>query len=116
LPDANVYGTEVLYQDIHGEDHTLFVPARNNVTVIPEFKPQTIRHRTLYKPSPLALDIFYTPYFTHRVYGPPRRFSKEGWTATASSNDINGNRPVSNTIDNNPSTIWVNRTSNPKEV
>src|SRR5690606_5586584 len=53
---------------------------------------------------------------THRVYGPPRRFSKEGWTATASSNDINGNRPVSNTIDNNPSTIWVNRTSNPKEV
>jgi len=112
LPDPAVYGSEFIYKDENDMTRRLFVAANDGVTQIENFHPQTIEHRTLYLPTTLAIDTFYTAYESQRIKGGPIELSKAGWTAEASTYDSNGNRPASNAIDNNPSTLWVNRTTN----
>jgi|SRR5690606_14248679 len=111
LTDETVYGSEVVYEDENGDTQTLFVPKDDGVSRIENFPIQTIQYRTLYLPSPLAIDTFYTEYVSLRVKGGPIELSKAGWSAEASTYDANGNRPASNAIDEDPTTLWVNRTT-----
>src|SRR5690606_38135483 len=60
LPDESVYGTQITYEDQNGDIDTLFVSKDDPVTYIADFIPQTIEHRTLYLPTSLAIDTFYT--------------------------------------------------------
>jgi len=107
-PDATVIGSEIKYEDTKGVSKTLFAPAGDVLTTIPEFKPQTFQYRTLYKPSPLALDTFYTGFFSEKIRG---NLNKSGWTITASSEDVAGNRRAINLIDGNLTNLFVNNTS-----
>lgn len=117
-PDTTVIGSELIYKDSNNNPDTIFVPAKTLLTSILDFVPQTFKHRTLYRPSRLAVDTFYTAYSSLKIKGPPVELSKDGWTATASSFDSRSGsryRPASNAIDGNSSTIWVNQID-PQEV
>ncbi len=121
VPYPTVHGTEMTYEDLDGHSHTLFIPADETITYIPNFlTPQIVDLRTVYLPGPLALDTFYTPYTTQRLKGRPVELSKVGWTAEASSFDDRTGpgqyRPPSNTLDGDPTTIWVNKTTAPYNV
>ncbi len=115
LPYPTVYGTELIYEDLDGDSHTLFIPATETITYIPDFlTPQIVQMRTVYKPGPLALDLFYTGYTSQRLKGRPVELSKAGWTAETSSFDTRSGsnyRPGSYAIDENITTIWVNQIS-----
>ncbi|MBD1420712.1 DUF4998 domain-containing protein [Sphingobacterium chuzhouense] len=109
LPDVSVHGSEFIYEDENGDTQTLFVSKNDNVTYIENFSAQTIKHRTSYLPTSLAIDTFYTEYESLRIKGEPIELSKAGWTAVASSEDVSGNRRASHAIDENPSTLWVSQ-------
>ncbi|HMR18981.1 MAG TPA: DUF4998 domain-containing protein [Sphingobacterium sp.] len=118
-PDLAVYGSQLVYEDSNGDIKTLFIPGDEAVTYMPSFVPQTIAHRTVYLPTPLAIDTFYTDYSSLRIKGKPIELSKAGWTAETSSFDDRSGanyRPGSNAIDGNPTTIWVNKTTAPTNV
>ncbi|NGM61536.1 hypothetical protein G5B30_06335 [Sphingobacterium sp. SGG-5] len=117
VPYPTVHGTEITYEDLGGENHTLFVPADETITYVPDFlTPQFVDLRTVYLPGPLALDTFYTEFTTQRLKGRPIELSKTGWTAEGSSEDPKGaGRPASNAIDGDPESLWVNNTTTHKE-
>ncbi|SFB90601.1 F5/8 type C domain-containing protein [Parapedobacter composti] len=109
-PSAQAYYSEISYQDVNGNDRLVRAYADADRSVLKEFEfTEFIQYRTVYLPSPLAIDTFYTDWYTQRVKGPPIELEKTGWIATASSQDAAGNRLASNAIDGNPSTIWVNQ-------
>lgn len=118
-PDPTMVGSEIFYEDISGEQVKVFVPLDAPTTIIENFKPQTLTYRSLYLPSPLAIDTFYTEDVDLRIKGKPIELSKAGWTAeTSSFDDRSGSnyRPGSNAIDENEATIWVNKTTAPTNV
>jgi len=60
--DANVIAVKLEYTDIHGESRTLMVPNSETSTTIPDFKEgEPVFYVTLYKPEPIAIDVFYAP-------------------------------------------------------
>lgn len=116
LNDESSIGSEIYYKSILGTQNKVFVKNDVPTTTIDDYdfeSIQTITYRTVYVP-PMSIDTFYTNMQTVVVRGAPIYFLKSGWTATASSFDSRPGasyRPPSNTIDGNPSTIWVNQVS-----
>ncbi|WP_165438722.1 DUF4998 domain-containing protein [Albibacterium indicum] len=108
LPDTTAIGSEVFYSDSEGKEEKIFVNGMEATTIIPNFTPQTFRHRTLYLPSRLAIDTFYTEYSSLRIKGSPVPISTEGWSITASSEDVKGGRLAINLIDGNLTNLFVN--------
>ncbi|MCU7693661.1 DUF4998 domain-containing protein [Haoranjiania flava] len=115
-PDTSIVRTELIYKDARNVEHTIHITRQETVSFLMNFTGGTLQYRTLYLPDRLAIDTFYTPFESRRIKGAPIELSKQGWTATASSYDIAGNRPPSNAIDDKPSTIWVNQTKDPAYV
>lgn len=118
-PDPTLVGSEIIYEDQLGEQITLFVSVDAPTTVIEAFRPQTLQYRSLYLPSSLAIDTFYTADVGLRIKGKPIELAKAGWTAeTSSFDDRSGSnyRPGSNAIDEDETTLWVNKTSSPTNV
>lgn len=109
VPDTTVIGSELIYTDNEGVEKTIFIDEMEASTYIANFTPQTFRHRTLYLPSKIAIDTFYTEYSSQRIKGPPVPISSEGWSITASSEDERGNRLAVNLIDGNLTNLFVNR-------
>ncbi|MEL7587445.1 MAG: DUF4998 domain-containing protein [Prolixibacteraceae bacterium] len=117
--DASSIGSELVYTDLSGSSRHLYVAPDADSTKIGDYDfsaGNTFTYRTLYLPHPLALDTFYTGFNVVRVKGPRVELSRTGWTVTASSFDSRSGssyRPPQNTIDGNPSSIWVNQISPP---
>lgn len=115
--DATSIGSELVYQNTDGVMQTIRIAPDEDSTIIKnfDFHPNsTFAYRTVYLPDTMAIDTFYTAFDTINVKGPRIDILKTGWTATASSFDSRSGssyRPPVNTIDNNPSTIWVNQIS-----
>lgn len=115
-PNSQAYYSEIIYKDNSDKDRVIRAYANTETSVLRDFQAgqETIRYRTAYLPTPLAIDTFYTDWGTQRVKGPRINLDKTGWTATASSYDTRSGaqyRPPSNAIDNNPATVWVNQIS-----
>jgi len=109
LPDTTIIGSEVQYRNGDDELVTVWVPATDEKAVLPGVGSGALRYRSLYLPSPVAIDTFYTSF--QEVDAPPGgpiELAKEGWEASASSEDTNGKRLAGNAIDNDPGTLWVN--------
>lgn len=120
-PNSQAYYTEIEYTDLDNKARKVRAYANADISVLDNFPPDqtTIRYRTAYLPTPLAIDTFFTDYDTQRVKGPAIELSKTGWTAETSSFDDRAGanyRPGSNAIDGNQTTIWVNKTSTPYNV
>lgn len=110
VPDGSAIGSEVDYVGLDGQQMQHFTPGDVPTSVIPNFGPQTFRHRTLYLPTETAIDTFYTAYATEVVKGPPiLLWEKSNWNITASSEDVNGGRIAQNLIDGNLSNLFVNQ-------
>jgi hypothetical protein len=102
--------SELSYTDLSGATHNLEVPSDELITTLTNVNAgTTFTYRTKYKPSPLALDSFYTESKTMRIKGPPIEISKTGWTITASSEDVAGNRRAVNLIDGNLTNLYVSQ-------
>ncbi len=114
VTDTTMKGTELIYRNNDMVYDTLLVSPGEPFVVLNSFSRGWLKFRSFFKPSPLAIDQFYTGYDSIRVKGLPIELDKTGWIATASSFDNRSGsryRPASLTIDNNPSTIWVNQVS-----
>lgn len=118
--DETSIGVEIVYTDVSGAERHLEVPADADTTVVTDYDfnaDKSFAYRTVYLPDSMSIDTFYTAYSTVKVKdigSPPIDFPKTGWTITASSFDSRSGasyRPPQNTIDENPSTIWVNQIS-----
>lgn len=108
--NAESFGSEVKYKDGNGVERVIFVPSTEDVTIIPGAKMNDFfSFRSIYMPDKQSIDKFYTPYENKQISGVLKDISKLGWTITPSSEDIAGNRPAINLIDNNPATVWVNK-------
>ncbi len=61
--DETIVGTEMVYKDQTGAEHTIFVKPEDDVTRIAE-RPldDEVRYRTVFKPHPKAIDVFYSSY------------------------------------------------------
>ncbi|HWK56708.1 MAG TPA: DUF4998 domain-containing protein [Parapedobacter sp.] len=108
--------SELVYVDLDGNEQVITVlPERELLYLTDANYTVPLRYRTVYLPSPIAIDTFYTEYFTAeitRLKGDPIELPKIDWTATASSFDTRSGasyRPSSNAIDGDPETLWVNQ-------
>jgi|GEM_PF-417880 len=102
--------SELSYTDLSGITHKLDIPSDDLNTTLTNVNAGTnFTYKTKYKPSPLALDSFYTESKTLRIKGSPVETPKTGWTITASSEDVAGNRRAINLIDGNLTNLYVNR-------
>lgn len=112
LSDTTIAGTEVIFKDKNNVEHKYFVDKTIMLSQFPDFPRGDVQYRTVYVPEAYSIDTFYTEWVTRYVKGQRYPLSKTGWTATASSYDIRAganNRPPSNLIDNNPTSLWVNQ-------
>ncbi len=112
LSDTAIIGTEIRYTDMNNQERSYFVDKTTLLSQSPDFPRGTIETRTVYLPSPLAIDTFFTSWVSQYVKGQRFPLPKTGWTITASSFDNRSGasyRPPENLIDNNPATIWVNQ-------
>lgn len=102
--------SELSYTDLSGVHHDRLVSSDTASTLLTNVNATTsFTYRTKYLPSPLAIDSFYTEYKTVKIKGTPVEVSKAGWTITASSEDVAGNRRAVNLIDGNLTNLYVNR-------
>ncbi|RYG47620.1 MAG: hypothetical protein EOO01_14590 [Chitinophagaceae bacterium] len=102
--------SELNYTDLSGTYHERVVSSDTASTLLTNVNATTtFTYRTKYLPSPLAIDSFYTDYKTVRIKGSPVEVSKTGWTITASSEDVSGNRRAVNLIDGNKTNLFVNQ-------
>lgn len=111
LSDTSIIGTQIRYTDANNQAQEYFVDKSYLFSQFPDFPRGTIEYRTVYLPSPLAIDTFYTDWESIYVKGERFAIPKTGWTATASSYDNrNGrvDRLPEKAIDGNTSTSWVN--------
>lgn len=112
VTDTTLKGTELIYRNDEMVYDTILVSPDEPFVVLNPFSRGWLKFRSFFKPSPLAIDQFYTGYDSLRVKGLPVELDKTGWVATASSFDNRSGssyRPPSLTIDNDPKTIWVNQ-------
>lgn len=114
--DETTIGDEVAYLDTTGATQFVQVAPDVESTIISDYDysaDRTISYRSIYLPDSLAIDTFYTEYFSAKVKGPAIDLPKSEWTAEASSYDERHGtaRAPQSAIDNDPSTIWVNQIS-----
>lgn len=102
--------SELSYTDLLGGSHKLDVSSEIAATILTNVNATTsFTYRTKYLPSPLAIDSFYTGYKTVKIKGTPVEVAKTGWTITASSEDVAGNRRAVNLIDGNLTNLYVSQ-------
>lgn len=114
VSDTTLKGTELIFRNDEMVYDTILVAPEEPFVVLNPFSRGWLKFRSFFKPSPLAIDQFYTDYDSIRVKGLPVELDKTGWVATASSFDNRSGsryRPASLAIDNDPMTIWVNQIS-----
>jgi hypothetical protein len=108
-------GTQFEYEDEYGVPQSLFVPVEELRARMPSFKEgSTMRHRTVFKPSKLAIDSFYTKWQTiapairpEKIHYPKGVWSVIGFSSEEPSND----RQAARLIDGNNKTWWIARYS-----
>jgi len=62
-PTAGAIATEVVYEDENGDEVVVVTPAGERRTILSDFAKKTqIKYRTLFMPSELAIDTFYSDY------------------------------------------------------
>ncbi|MBE8714067.1 DUF4998 domain-containing protein [Sphingobacterium hungaricum] len=115
--DSTLLGTVVSYLTVAGDSAQVFTNANINETPIPNFKEgSTLKYRTQYRPSSLAIDTFFATeveldpldYIEVRTLYPRTTWSIAGF----SSEEPNNNRSAISLIDNNDATFWIARFSN----
>jgi hypothetical protein len=117
--DATSFGSELTYQSVDGEMHTVLAPPQIDTLKFADYDTGSgaFEYRTAYLPAPASLDTFYTPLRTVKVKGPIRELAKTGWTVTASSWDTRypstnlAPRTPEMVIDGSFTTRWVNEIS-----
>lgn len=122
ITDTTVQRIEVLYTNLSGVEKELrfgieqLKKGISNINIADFKVAGVLKYRTVFLPNSLALD---TIYGTYKSIPYQMEMSKIGWIATASSYDTRAgasNRPPSNAIDNNNSTIWHNFVGTPAVV
>lgn len=101
---AGAVATEVIYQDATGSQRTQRFSAKEELSVITDYAPETVlKYRTVYLPDSLAIDTFYTNYTDiNKFY-----FDKKGWKIIAFSTEHGGaENSVNNFIDGTDATRW----------
>jgi len=107
--DAHVTATKIRYTDTDGSEQRITVPVDSATTTLSNFafsSSASFAYTTEYKPDTSAIDIFNSAEETVVVKGPPKEYTKSGWTATASDFDEPSGRGPGNALDNNTSTVW----------
>jgi len=62
-PASDAISTEVVYEDIHGDEIVIATPRGEARTILTDFKPKTpIKYRTLFMPDTTSIDTFYSEY------------------------------------------------------
>ena len=105
--DITVVGTEVIYNDAGGQEHTVVVPVKATATELSNYNMAaypSFKYRTMYVPDSLSLDTFYTLPQTRKITGPAIEYARGAWAAL--SDDYDGNRVPKNLFDNDPTSIW----------
>ncbi len=115
-PSEGSIGGEVMYLDTTGATKYVQIAPDAASTSILDYdfeNSSTFSYRTAYIPSLTSIDTFYTDYVSGRVKGPIVDLPRTGWSITASSYDERHGtkRMPESAIDDNPSTIWVNKIS-----
>lgn len=117
--DSTLLGTVVSYLKTDGDSAHVFTTRISNETVLPQFEAETeFSFSTLYKPTSLAIDTFYTPRQTidPKDYMVSERtpYAKSNWSIAGFSSENNGDRhAVANLIDDTSETFWITRFSSP---
>ncbi|GEM_PF-409866 len=115
--DSTLRGTEIAYLTLSGDSATVFTEPLLHQTRLPNYKPDTrINYRTLFKPSSLAIDMFYAAEqnIDPVSYMPTERtlHARSSWTiAGFSSEEPANNRLADRVIDNDVATFWITRYS-----
>ncbi|GHE33860.1 DUF4998 domain-containing protein [Sphingobacterium griseoflavum] len=115
--DSTLRGIEISYLTLTGDSATVFSEAAIHQTRLPNYKPDTrINYRTLFKPTSLAIDMFYAP--TQNIdpvsYLPTERslHPRTNWAiAGFSSEEPANNRLANRVIDDDVATFWITRYS-----
>lgn len=62
-PTADAVATEVVYEDVKGDEIIVITPANEGRTILENFANKTqIKYRTLFMPDSMAIDTFYSDY------------------------------------------------------
>jgi hypothetical protein len=109
--------TEFEYEDENGIPQTLSVPVSELRARMPSFKEgSALRHRTVFKPSKLAIDLFYTDWeeITPAIRPEKILYPKGVWqVAGFSSEEPSNDRAAARVIDGNNRTWWIARYTSP---
>lgn len=71
--NTGILGTEIIYTNTADEETTLFKSTNKTEVIIPDFKSgSTLKYRSSFRYSPLALDTIYTEYTTHKPFILPK--------------------------------------------
>lgn len=67
--DSGILGTEIIYKNTEGKEIEIFNSTNKTKINIADFKSgSTLKYRSLFKFSPLALDTIYTEYTNHKPF------------------------------------------------
>lgn len=120
--DSTLLGTVVSYLKNDGDSARIFTKGSENETSIPLLKEGSlIKYQTLFKPSSLAIDTFYSSTIelnpVDYIQGIKTLYPRTTWTiAGFSSEEPNNQRLADKLIDNNDATFWIARfSSNPTD-
>src|SRR5699024_4548221 len=62
-PAGDAISTEVVYEDLNGDEIVITTPRDEDQTILADFKPKTtIKYRTLFMPDTTSIDTFYSEY------------------------------------------------------
>ncbi|MFD2599447.1 DUF4998 domain-containing protein [Sphingobacterium corticis] len=117
--DTTQLGANITYPTLSGDSTKIFVPSEINQILLPDIDLSgTLTYQTLYKPSSLAIDTFYTQSVTvrSRELLPPDReeYAQSNWSINSfSSQEPNNNRAAVNLLDGRDDTFWIARFSSP---
>lgn len=117
--DSTLLGTVVSYVQTNGDSAHIFTERSDNETLLPQFSADTeFGFSTLYKPTSLAIDTFYTPRQAidpaEYLVSERTLYAKENWSIAGFSTENNGDRhAVANLIDGTSETFWITRFSSP---
>ncbi|WP_037501214.1 DUF4998 domain-containing protein [Sphingobacterium deserti] len=115
--DTTLRGTEVTYLTPAGDSAKVFTEAAIHQTRLINYKANTrINYRTLFQPTPLAIDTFYaaTQNIDPLSYIPTERtlHSRTNWSVAGfSSEEPANNRSATKAIDGDVATFWITRYS-----
>lgn len=109
--DTTAIGVELRYKSNDGMMHEIQVPLSDDITRIDE-RPQgdSIQYRTLFLPTPFAIDTFYTPYETIKLEEAiPIELDKNKFSAFPLPSDAalySSKYVMTNLWDDNPDTFY----------